>query len=144
MVNALIVDLDGTLALNVTGREFFGEGYERHVYEDDVNPIVNRVINSLFGDGTVDQVLFVSARAEVGRAETTRWLRDKAGWWANPSILLMRPDDDYRHAPEVKYEIWKNHIKDKHTVLLALDDRPEMVAMWRSMDIPCWQVRDYQ
>jgi hypothetical protein len=144
MVNTLMVDLDGTLALNVTGRRFYGDGYEKHLYEDEVNPIVNKVIGSLYGDGTVDRVLFVSGRAEVGRAETTRWLRDKAGWWANPSILLMRPDGDYRQDTEVKYEMWENHIKDKHTVLLALDDRPEMVAMWRSMDIPCWQVRDYQ
>jgi hypothetical protein len=141
MANALIVDLDGTLALNVTGREFYGDGYEKYVYQDDVNPMVNKVIGSLYGDGTVDTVLFVSGRAEVGRAETTRWLRDKAGWWANPTILLMRPDGDDRQDIEVKREMWEQRIRDKYTVLLALDDRPEV---WRSLDIPCWQVREYE
>jgi hypothetical protein len=144
MIKTLMVDLDGTLALNNTGRAWYGEGYEKRVYEDDVNHMVNKVIGSLYGDGTVDRVMFMSGRMEIGRAETTRWLRDKAGWWANPSNLIMRANGDKREDVIVKRELWEQHIKGKYDVLLALDDRPSIVALWRSLNIPTWQVGEYR
>ncbi|WP_159795737.1 phosphatase domain-containing protein [Puerhibacterium puerhi] len=133
---AIIVDLDGTLAHNVTGREFFGKGLER-VYEDDVDPNVNFVVNAFFGDA---EVIFMSGRNESARDETERWLTEKADWWPDEYRLFMRADGDYRPDFIVKAELFDKHVRHEFNVKLALDDRDQVVNLWRGMGIPCWQV----
>lgn len=144
MINVLMVDLDGTLALNNTDRPWFGEGYEKRVYEDDVNEMVNHVIDALISDGTADSLLFVSGRDEIGRAETMRWLNEKAGWYPADHELIMRPHKDTRPDEVVKRELYEEHIQGRYNVLLALDDRPKIVDLWRSLNIPTWQVGEYR
>lgn len=148
MINAIICDIDGTIALNNSGRPWFGEGFEKRVVEDDVNPMVNKVLNALYGDGTVDAVLFVSGRMQVAQDATLRWLSVRAGWTFSRNSdymnLFMRKDGDFRPDTEVKREIYDEFIAPRFNVLLALDDRPEIVDLWRSMDIPTWQVAEYR
>lgn len=145
METALIVDMDNTISLNVTKRPWYGPGFEERVFEDSVNEMVNRAASALFEDGTVQHLLFVSGRMEVGRSETERWLRDKAGWGMGPSVhLLMRKDEDTRPDHVIKREIYDQHIRDHYDVLLALDDKPSILELWRSLDIPAWQVREYE
>lgn len=146
MTPALLCDLDGTLALNNSGRPWYGDGYEARVYEDDLNEMVNKVVNALYWDGTVSSIVFVSGRAEIGRDETLRWLMDKAGWDIDTDQieLFMRKDGDYRQDQIVKREIYDEHIAPVYSIRLALDDRPEVVALWRSLDIPTWQVGEYR
>jgi hypothetical protein len=145
METALIVDMDNTISLNVTKRPWYGPGFEKRVFEDSVNEMVNHVASTLWSEGVVDHVLFTSGRMEVGRKETTRWLLEKAGWGMGPSVhLLMRKDKDTRPDHVVKREIYDEHIKPYYNVLLAMDDKPSILELWRSLDIPAWQVREYE
>lgn len=149
LIRALLVDLDGTLALNNSGRPWYGDGYEKRIYEDDVNDTVNNVITYLIDseDAWVpfaEHILFVSGRMEVGRAETVRWLTDKARQYHNDYTLFMRKDKDTRSDVVIKTEIYNEHIRDKFDVRLALDDKPELVTLWRSLGIPAWQVNEYR
>lgn len=145
METALIVDMDNTLSLNVTKRRWYGEGFEERVFEDTVNEMVNNVAAALYEDGTVQHILFVSGRMEVGRKETERWLLEKAGWGIGPSVhLLMRRDKDFRPDHAIKREIYERHIRPYYDVRLALDDKPSIVELWRSLGFPCWQVREYE
>lgn len=148
-IKAIIVDLDGTLALNNSGRPWFGEGYEKRVFEDDVNDTVNNVITYLIDseDAWVpfaEHILFVSGRMEIGRSETVRWLTSKARQYHNDYSLFMRADGDYRPDVEVKTDIYNAFIRDRFDVRLALDDKPELVTLWRSLGIPAWQVNEYR
>lgn len=150
-IRALLVDLDNTLALNESGRPWYGDGYEKRVYEDTVNDTVNGVITYLIDGDEEDawvpfaeHILFVSGRMEVGRAETVRWLTDKARQYHNDYSLFMRADGDYRPDVEVKTDIYNAFIRDKFDVRLALDDKPELITLWRSLGIPAWQVNEYR
>lgn len=142
---ALIVDLDGTLALNNSGRPWFGEGYEARLHEDEVNQSVLMVLDALYDDRRIDHVLFVSGRTESGRAETEKWLT-KLDWrpGSHAASLFMRAVGDFRPDHEIKRAIYDDHIQEAYDILLALDDRPSIVALWRSLDIPTWQVAEYR
>jgi predicted kinase len=140
-IPAVIVDLDGTLAINVTGREVYGEGFEEHVYEDEVNENVLRFIDGWLMQG--HDLIFMSGRAEAARSETERWLADKASILDHEYELFMRADGDHRYDYEVKADLFEEHVRPHHSnVALAIDDRNQIVDLWRGIGIPCWQVRD--
>jgi hypothetical protein len=56
----------------------------------------------------------------------------------------MRRDKDFREDHVIKREIYEQHIRPYYKVLLALDDKPSILELWRSLDIPAWQVREYE
>lgn len=145
-LKAMIVDIDGTAALNNSGRPWFGPGFERRVFEDDVNTMVDTVVSALYRDGIVDAILFTTGRMEVARAETLRWIGTKVGWDLEDDgvELFMRKDGDFRPDHEVKREIYDEHIRHVYDVRLALDDKPSLIELWRSLDIPAWQVNEYR
>lgn len=143
---AIICDLDGTLA-NLAGRNAYDE---TRVGEDLVNPAVWEVVENFVGrfdaDGGLRPVLFTSGRSEACRAETTAWLSQKAGFelngWLSGHKLFMRPEGDRRSDAEVKLEIFNREIRDKYNVLYVIDDRDQVVKLWRSLGLVCLQA-DY-
>lgn len=146
-IRAVLVDIDGTTALNNTGRPWYGEGYEKRLHEDDVNQTVVDVLDALlYKGGFADHVLFVSGRAEIGREATSLWLSEHTYYPPDgvDATLLMRKDKDFRDDVTVKQEIYEEHIRDVYDVRLALDDKPELVTLWRSLGIPAWQVNEYR
>lgn len=147
MTKAIIVDIDGTLARNNSGRPWFGEGYEKRLHEDDVDPTVEKVLAALYDGRFMDEVLFVSGRTFSGWAETAEWIFKHTGHSPRTDSdvrLLMRADGDFRPDREVKLDLYNENIKGKYDVILALDDRPSIVDLWRSLDIPAWQVAEYR
>jgi hypothetical protein len=59
-------------------------------------------------------------------------------------LLLMRAGGDQRADSVVKQEILDRDIRPRFNVLLAIDDRPQVVEMWRANGIPVVQVTDPQ
>ena len=123
---AVIVDLDGTLAL-------FGDKnpYDRDFENDEVNIPVLKIIK-YFED--MHRIIFVSGRKSKYRSQTVKWLRKQLGWLTKDieAVLFMpRADGDNRKDIVIKQEIFNQHIKDNYNVLFVLDDRPIVVKMWR-------------
>ena len=56
--------------------------------------------------------------------------------------LFMRPADVYNRDDEIKYQIYQDFIKDEYEVLFVLDDRNQVVDMWRDIGLTCLQVAD--
>lgn len=138
---AVIVDLDGTLAINVTNRELWGDGFEEHVYEDEVNQNVLRFIDGWLMQGY--DLIFMSGRAEAARSETARWLMDKASIFDHEYELFMRADGDHRFDYEIKADLFEEHVRPNYSnVALAIDDRNQIVDLWRGIGLECWQIRD--
>jgi hypothetical protein len=54
----------------------------------------------------------------------------------------MRKTDDNRKDCIVKKEIYETFIKDKYNVLFVMDDRNQVVNMWREQGLTCFQVAD--
>ncbi|MFI5880888.1 AAA family ATPase [Streptomyces sp. NPDC051554] len=129
---AVMCDIDGTLALH-NGRGPYD--FER-CGEDRVNAPVLRVLRSfrLFHG---DRIVLLSGRGEEFRPHTEAWL---AEYNVPYDELHMRPAGDRRRDDIVKAELFDQHVRDRYAVLLSLDDRDRVVALWRRMGLPTWQV----
>lgn len=129
---AVLVDLDGTMAL-MDGRRPF----EWHrVGEDLPNKAVIETVRALHAAGYL--IVFLSGRDGVCQAETQVWLDQHAGF--NDWELYMRPQDDNRKDSVVKLELFNGYVRNRYNVHLVLDDRDQVVELWRALGIPCFQV----
>ena len=59
----------------------------------------------------------------------------------NP-ILYMRAEGDHRPDWIVKKELFLNEISKKYNIELVIDDRQQVVDMWRSLGLTCFQVAE--
>lgn len=132
----IICDIDGTLAL-MNGRG----PYEFHKVDTDVpNYPVKNLIDTLRSEGVM-RTVFLSGRGEECRAETTKWLQDNLVEW--DIELYMRPAGDTRPDWIVKYELFQEHIAGKYNVAFVLDDRDQVINLWRrKLMLPTFQVAD--
>lgn len=128
---AYVVDIDGTLA-KMTGRGPF----EWHRVGED-EPIQNVIdtVRSLKSAG--HKIIFMSGRDEVSRNDTVRWLFTYAGIAANE--LYMRSAGDMRRDNIVKYELFWKHVGERYNVLGVIDDRNQVVEMWRELGLTVFQ-----
>jgi predicted kinase len=124
----VLCDMDGTLA-HMNGRS----PYEwSRVGEDMLDSAIAQLVEWIQED-----VILFSGRDEVCRPETEKWLDDNQIQYKD---LYMRPHGDNRKDNIVKRELFDRHIRDKYRVLFVLDDRDQVVKMWREMGLKVLQV----
>lgn len=82
------------------------------------------------------QILIVTARPEQYRDVTQVWLSQHS---IACKTLYMRKDGDYRPDNVVKAEILEQILADGYDPQLVIDDRPQVVEMWRSFGITTLQ-----
>jgi hypothetical protein len=135
-VKAVLVDIDGTLALRQSRSPYD----MTKVSEDLPNiPVIN-LVNILISSGI--QIIFVSGRDESARRATLDFL-DKYLNTGSPHTLHMRPLGDSRPDENLKLEIYFSQIFPTFEVLFVLDDRDKVVRMWRNeAGLPTFQVAD--
>ncbi len=136
-----MIDIDGTLA-NIDHRKCFIEQRPKNfkdfldplnISKDKVNLWCSAIIEKFYGDY---KIVLCSGRTEDCRGETEKWL------WVNGIVydhLFMRASLDYRKDFEVKKEIFENKIRDVFQVLFVVDDRQQVVDMWRKLGLVCLQ-----
>lgn len=132
-----LVDIDGTLAIRGQW-----EPYDWHrVGEDTPNGPVIEVVRALSARANI---VFVSGRMEQCRPQTLAWLHEHVcegtlGCFCHP--LFMQADDDYRRDTVVKREIFEKEIAGRYDVAGVIDDRAQVVRMWREeLGLTCLQV----
>lgn len=131
--DAIIADLDGTLAL-LNGRN----PYDASTCEQDaLNEPVADIVKSHIQDGYL--AILVSGRGEQHRPQTEQWLKRHS---IRYHALYMRPEGDTRKDAEVKHEIYQQHIAGQYNIKFVLDDRQQVVNLWRSLGLVCLQVAD--
>ncbi len=132
---AIIVDLDGTVALH--NRSPYD--YDM-LHTDDPYEAVVRCVKNEYALGTT--ILFTSGRPDSHVLETVRWIKHHMGINVlKPQAgLLMRKAGDKRMDAIVKYEIFDEKIRNNYNVMYAFDDRDQVVDLWRSIEIPTFQV----
>lgn len=131
--NTIIVDIDGTLAHNDGHREWY-DG-TKVINDKPIWPIIN-IVNTYFEKGY--NILVVSGRegTEVCRGQTAKWLDE----YIKYHELFMRSEKDNREDSIIKKEIYDAHIKDRYDVEFVLDDRDQVVKLWRELGLKCLQV----
>jgi hypothetical protein len=136
----ILCDVDGTIALmgkSQLGRRHFADW--SRVGEDDPNPPIIRLVRMFRRAGFT--VIYVSGRDEVCREQTLMWL-DHHLEAIPDERLLMRPRKDNRPDHEIKLEIYRRDIEPKYRVAWVIDDRNQVVKMWRSLGLTVLQVAD--
>ena len=132
--HAIICDLDGTLAL-LNGRN----PYDASTAAMD---LLNKPIADILKRYQFDcHIILVSGRKSIYKGQTTVFLV-KHDLITEKTKLYMRGADDNRKDAIVKKEIYDRYIKDKYYVKFVLDDRDQVVEMWRKEGLTCLQVAE--
>lgn len=131
---AVMVDVDGTVALMV-GRSPYDE---TRVHEDRPNSPVIAVVRAMVAAGY--RIVFCSGRTEACRRETEKWLAEHVA--VTYDGLFMRAVGDMRKDSAVKAELFDRHIRDAYWVVAVLDDRDQVVRMWRGLGLTVLQVAE--
>lgn len=145
--SCVICDLDGTLCLFDREKK---NPYDRDFENDEINKAVQLILYRLQDDisnGT--QIIFVSGRTNNFWDVTLEWLKsygfgfyDYENYIEGDCQLIMREKGDNRKDSIVKQEIYDKYIKGKYYVDFVLDDRNQVVNMWRRNGLTCLQVSE--
>ena len=138
MVNAVIFDIDGTLAdisqrlHHIQRKPRNWEAFNEEIAKDKAVHSMVRLCNILYASGL--HIVLCSGRNESKRVETVEWLKRQG---VNYHQLLLRKDGDFRTDAVVKREILGT--LDKSQILFVVEDRSRVVEMWRSEGLVCLQ-----
>lgn len=124
---ACIFDLDGTLAL-IGSRNPYDAS---KCHTDEINTVVKNIINSY------DIAIGCTGRPDIYREPTEKWLNDNE---IKYKTLLMRPTSNKTPDSIMKYHLFDKHIRNNYNVTLVLEDRSNVVRMWRSLGLTTFQV----
>lgn len=131
--SAVLCDIDGTLAL-MNGRSPYDWS---RVGEDELN---QQVASTLFAFRRtfMHKIILLSGRDGVCHEQTVQWLARKGVGY---DALHMREAGDGRPDDVIKAELFDQHIRHQFSVRLVLEDRDQVVALWRKrLGLPTWQV----
>jgi len=122
--NAILVDLDGTLAL-IGDRNVYDAGDCDTV--DHINVPVAETVKLYHKAGY--KIIFCSGRIDKYREPTVRFIEKHLP--DMEYMLFMRNSSDKRKDCLVKDEIFQREINGKYNVGLILDDRDSVIELWR-------------
>jgi predicted kinase len=154
-MKAIIFDIDGTLAdishrlhYIQDGRKDYKGFYEACV-DDTLKTSVWKLYDMIDGNRWFTEsylnpcpyhIFICSGRPEDYREQTINWLdRYNIGHEA----LLMRPSGDFRPDYIIKEEMLRNIQGQGYEVLFTIDDRQQVVDMWRRNGITCFQCEQW-
>lgn len=122
--HCILVDVDGTLAENVSGRSPFDW---MRVGEDKLQEHIAMIVRNYRG-----LIVVLSGRDEVCSEITADWLKDNGIPF---NRLYMRPKGSMEKDTKVKLKMFEDHIRGKYYVDFVLDDRMSVLRMWKSLGL---------
>lgn len=131
--HAIIVDIDGTLA----------KMGDRSPYDwskvdlDTINEPVRSISNGYAGP--YKNVIIMSGRDGSCREATIKWLQENGVYF---DLLLMRHEGNNEKDSIIKKRMFEENVRGRYYVDYVLDDRDQVVALWRSMGLTCLQVAE--
>jgi len=144
---AIIVDVDGTLA-DMRGIRGPFEWDKVHLDKphQDVIDLVNELasVRELIPPGKPFRempfkykIIITTGRDGVCEDATKNWLLEN---YINYDDFYIRKEGDFRKDNIIKSEIYMDHIRPKYDVAFVIDDRDQVVEMWRSLGLRVLQV----
>jgi predicted kinase len=147
--NCIIVDMDGTVCFNLSGRPYYGKNSYKGMAEDKLYVGVQRLILNFWkSSGNNDKIFFVSGRD--GDANTYQSTKD----YVINNILkdnidsididrrvdfLLRPTGNYESTSFLKKSLVQNYIIDNYNILYVIDDDKRCVNTYREMGLTVLQ-----
>lgn len=130
---AIIVDLDGTLAHMKTRGPFDFMKCDEDVVDNNIKELISFYKNKNY------HIILLSGRDSICRKKTEIWLANND---INYDYLYMRKQDDCRKDSIIKKELYDEYIKGNFNIKFVLDDRDQVVNMWRETGLTCYQVAE--
>lgn len=134
----IIVDLDGTIADCSHRLHYVQDGnrdwpafFDNIPGDSPILPLID-LVKTYYQAGETS-VLLVSGRPDSHKSHTEEWL---AKHDVPYNFLHMRKAGDNRQDAIIKKEIL-DVIQDDYTVLFTVDDRPQVIRMWRENGVLC-------
>lgn len=128
----IICDIDGTIAMNTSGRSPYDWN---RVMEDTPN---RRIISLLYILNATRKIILFSGRDKICFNDTLDWLQKYGIPWDK---LYMREENNNEKDTVIKRRMLEEHIRGKYYVDFVLDDRNQVVEMWRNeLGLTCLQV----
>lgn len=144
--SVIIVDMDGTLA-DVSGIRHYVkrsrnekdfDSFHKAALFAPINEMVATFIRQANKAGVA--VFIVTARMSKWEKPTRQWLAKHGVVY---DALCMRKNKDQRKDVEVKREILAI-IRQTHTPVMAIDDNPSIIELWKSEDIPTVTIEGWE
>lgn len=145
--NALICDLDGTLAHRKLEtypyphlRSFYDYDAAEH---DDFSPLVREVLIAMKVARGI-KIIFVSGRKNDSEKATVKFLKniglddDYLLFMRDPSIDSHDGKDDPDDV--VKYRLFNENIRGKFNIIGVIDDRKRVLALWEALGLEVMNV----
>lgn len=133
MKRCIIVDIDGTLAIRGDRSPYDWNKVDL----DTVNEPVKLILD-MYAKMHPDRKIFVfSGRDEVCYSKTEKWLHQNFILFDH---LHLRPEKNQEKDSIIKERLYNEFVLGKHEVDFVLDDRDQVVQLWRSLGLTCLQV----
>lgn len=135
----IIVDLDGTLCDSAHRQHFMTQkpkdwkSFYENLAHDPIVPWCQTIIQTM---KLYRAIILVSGRPDNYKKETETWLIKNH---INYDRLLMRKEGDYRKDFLVKEEIYRRDIEPQFEIEFCIDDRKQVVDLWRRLGLVCLQ-----
>lgn len=137
----ILCDIDHTVSDAAWRDEMIGKASWDEYHAASVNdkpiPGVRDILIGLKAAG--HEIIGFTARPEKWRQISIRWLAENG---VPMDEILMRPDTDYRPAPQIKMALAQEHYGENFAdeIGLIIEDREDVVAAFRAHGITCIQI----
>ena len=141
---AIIVDLDGTLLDGCHRHHYVTEDikdfdtFRREAVNDRINKKIRTLVNFIYRFTPIKVILFTGRDTKV-RYNTIKCLKRHGVLYDH---LFMRRDGDNSPDSYFKSNYFLKYIQPNFTVLLAIDDRPSVVEIFKRLGVPCIKVKN--
>lgn len=129
--DCIIVDMDGTLAFNLSGRSFFDD-IDMIKYDTPLLATVS-ILRAMKMTGTCN-IFIVTGRSEKSREATESWLTENNIPFDK---VFMREEGDFSHSNDFKQKVYEDNIKNNYNVLFVLDDDTKCMKMYQEQGLIC-------
>ena len=123
---AIIVDIDGTISENVTGRPWYGDA--KGMLQDKPIESIMGMIRSFVDDYELDVLILTGRHEGKEREATLKWLEKN---WFIPDKLYTRDLKDFSKSAEYKRKVYEEQIEPFYDVIMVFEDSNSCVKMFR-------------
>jgi predicted kinase len=145
--NCIIIDMDGTLCFNLSGRSYYGKDSYKEMNNDMLYDGVARLVsNFLESSNDNDKVFVVSGRdgdsytyAATRNYIINNVIKDQYVELIDRFDFLLRPTGNYETTVSLKKSLIKKYIMDFYNILYVIDDDKKCVDMYRELGLTVLQ-----
>ena len=129
---AYIVDLDGTLAKMRDRSPFEWDKVDKDIVRENIRHLVHLLYIQ-------SNVIIFSGRDGSCEELSKKWLKENVIVYDE---IYFRKPGDTRKDSIVKQELFNEHVLNKYDVLGVIDDRPQVIRMWKQLGLTVFSVDD--